>query len=225
VFICVHLWFSSAWLRLRRGGLLESHHPPWIVFCCCAAGNEQQNPRMIPLNRREFLKGAAVSAVAFTSHPTVAWSAAGDLEPIRAEVVKQHDDTVRRLQRWVHQPSIAAENRGVAEGCELTMALLREAGFQQATRVPTDGQPGIYATLDAGAARSVGLTRPARRPIRGSSRRKRPSCDGTASNRCFGPAARAPGPDLSSPARRYGCLPAISAWAMAAEPMHRTSIT
>lgn len=98
-----------------------------------------------------------MSAVAFTSHPTVAWSAAGDLEPIRAEVVKQHDDTVRRLQRWVHQPSIAAENRGVAEGCELTMALLREAGFQQATRVPTDGQPGIYATLDAGAARSVGL--------------------------------------------------------------------
>jgi acetylornithine deacetylase/succinyl-diaminopimelate desuccinylase-like protein len=112
---------------------------------------------MIPLSRREFLKGAAVSAVALTSHPTAAWSAAGDLEPIRAEVAKQHDDTVRRLQRWVHQPSIAAENRGVAEGCELTMALLREAGFQQATRVPTDGQPGIYATLDAGAARSVGL--------------------------------------------------------------------
>src|SRR5438045_8150586 len=35
--------------------------------------------------------------------------------------------------------------------------LLREAGFQQATRVPTDGQPGIFATLDARAARTVGL--------------------------------------------------------------------
>ena len=98
-----------------------------------------------------------MSAVAFASHPIIAESAVGDLEGIRAEVAKQHDDTVRRLQRWVRQPSIAAENRGVAEGCELTISLLREAGFQQATRVPTDGQPGIYATLDAGAARTVSL--------------------------------------------------------------------
>jgi len=37
------------------------------------------------------------------------------------------------------------------------MQLLREAGFQQATRVPTDGQPGVFATLDAGAPRTIGL--------------------------------------------------------------------
>jgi acetylornithine deacetylase/succinyl-diaminopimelate desuccinylase-like protein len=37
------------------------------------------------------------------------------------------------------------------------MELLREAGFQEVKRVPTDGQPGIFATLDAGAQRSVGL--------------------------------------------------------------------
>src|SRR5207253_10186409 len=53
--------------------------------------------------------------------------------------------------------SIAAGKRGVPEGCELTIQLLGGAGFQQATRVPTDGQPGIFATLDAGAPRSVGL--------------------------------------------------------------------
>jgi acetylornithine deacetylase/succinyl-diaminopimelate desuccinylase-like protein len=35
--------------------------------------------------------------------------------------------------------------------------MLRDAGFQQATRVPTDGQPGIFATLDAGAPRTIGL--------------------------------------------------------------------
>src|SRR4029079_1595797 len=33
----------------------------------------------------------------------------------------------------------------------------REAGFQQVSRIPTDGQPGVFATLDAGAARTVGL--------------------------------------------------------------------
>ncbi len=37
------------------------------------------------------------------------------------------------------------------------MDLLRDAGFQAVARIPTDGQPGIFATLDAGAARTAGL--------------------------------------------------------------------
>jgi len=31
--------------------------------------------------------------------------------------------------------------------------LLKDAGFQSATIMPTDGQPGVFATLDAGAKR------------------------------------------------------------------------
>src|SRR5207244_6878885 len=54
-------------------------------------------------------------------------------------------------------PSIAAENRGVNEGCELTMRMLREAGFNQVKKVPTEGQPGIFATLDAGAPKTLAL--------------------------------------------------------------------
>src|SRR5205085_1227788 len=41
-------------------------------------------------------------------------------------------------------------------GCELTMRMLKEAGFDQVTKIPTDGQPGIFATLDAGAPRTLG---------------------------------------------------------------------
>ncbi len=82
---------------------------------------------------------------------------AKDLEAVRAQVAKQHNETLARLQEWIRQPSIAAENKGVNEGCELTMRLLRDAGFQQVRRVPTDGQPGIFATLDAGAPKTVGL--------------------------------------------------------------------
>src|SRR5437764_1416059 len=37
------------------------------------------------------------------------------------------------------------------------MRFAREAGFQQVTRVPTDGQPGVFGTLDAGAPKTVGL--------------------------------------------------------------------
>src|SRR5216117_940477 len=111
---------------------------------------------MTPMNRRTFLKGAAAGA-AILAGPSPAWSAQSELDGIRREIEKRHDEAVRRLQEWIRQPSIAAENRGVSDGCDLTIRLLREAGFNHATRVPTDGQPGIFATLDAGAPRTIGL--------------------------------------------------------------------
>ena len=43
------------------------------------------------------------------------------------------------------------------EGCELLMRMAREAGFQRAARIDTDGHPGVFATLDAGAPRTFGL--------------------------------------------------------------------
>src|SRR5437899_9503462 len=43
------------------------------------------------------------------------------------------------------------------EGCDMMMRMLREAGFQQATKIATDGQPGVFATLDAGASKTLGL--------------------------------------------------------------------
>jgi acetylornithine deacetylase/succinyl-diaminopimelate desuccinylase-like protein len=112
-------------------------------------------------DRRTFLQGAA--AVATTGAAALAlpkWArgtVAGDLDAVRAEIEKRHDESVKRLQEWIRQPSITAENRGMNEGCELTMRMLREAGFDHVTKVPTDGQPGIFATLDAGAPKTLGL--------------------------------------------------------------------
>src|SRR5213596_222143 len=37
------------------------------------------------------------------------------------------------------------------------MRMLREAGFNQVKKVPTEGQPGIFATLDAGAPKTLAL--------------------------------------------------------------------
>jgi acetylornithine deacetylase/succinyl-diaminopimelate desuccinylase-like protein len=107
------------------------------------------------MNRRTFLKNTIAGTVALTGAHYA--SAQNDLESVRAEIKKRHDEAVQRLRNWIHQPSIAAENHGVSEGCELMIQLLRDAGFDRATRVPTDGQPGVFATLDAGAARTVGL--------------------------------------------------------------------
>jgi acetylornithine deacetylase/succinyl-diaminopimelate desuccinylase-like protein len=105
--------------------------------------------------RRTFLQCAVASAAALALPK---WTrAADDMSAIHAEIEKRHDEAVQRLQHWIQQPSIAAENRGMSEGCELTMHMLRDAGFEHVTKVPTDGQPGIFATLDAGAPRTVGL--------------------------------------------------------------------
>ena len=108
------------------------------------------------MNRRDFVVGSAATAAALTL-PHLLQAERAELAPIWAEIEKRHDESVKRLQTWIRQPSIAAENREVNEGCELTMQMLRDAGFQSVSKVPTDGQPGIFATLDAGAPKTLGV--------------------------------------------------------------------
>src|SRR6266516_1014110 len=108
------------------------------------------------MDRRGFIQDTAATAAAIAL-PGQRRRDEPDLAPVFAQIEKQHDEAVQRLQAWIRQPSIAAANRGVNEGCELTMRMLREAGFGAVTKVPTEGQPGIFATLDAGAPHTLGL--------------------------------------------------------------------
>jgi len=100
---------------------------------------------------------------------------AADLKPLEAEIAKRHQEAVARLQNWIRQPAIAAENRGMNEGCDLMMRMLREAGFTDVTKIPTDGHPGVFVTLDAGAPKTVGIyfMYDVSRPIRRSGRHRR----------------------------------------------------
>src|SRR5262249_12080939 len=70
---------------------------------------------------------------------------------------KQQSEAVQRLRNWIALPSIAAENRNMKEGAQMMAELLKEAGFQSTNIIQTDGQPGVFATLDAGAKRTVGM--------------------------------------------------------------------
>jgi acetylornithine deacetylase/succinyl-diaminopimelate desuccinylase-like protein len=127
-----------------------------------------------PDGRRLFLQGAAASAaivgmgnVRNALGAALTWPAPAerrspigspeDVNLLRSEIAKRHDEAVQRLQTWIHQPSIAAENRGMNEGNQLLIEMLKEAGFEQATKIPTDGQPGVFATLDAGAKKTLGI--------------------------------------------------------------------
>jgi acetylornithine deacetylase/succinyl-diaminopimelate desuccinylase-like protein len=111
---------------------------------------------MLPsIPRKTIAAGIVACSTLFAAAP---FHAAGtDLEPIRREVAKRHDEAVKRLQEWIAAPAIAAENRGYPDGAQRMAQLALDAGFQKATVIETDGKPGVFATLDAGAAKWVGL--------------------------------------------------------------------
>ncbi len=108
------------------------------------------------MNRRSFLNHSLTAAAAL-SYTTRATAAPDDLKAIQSEIDKRHDEAIHRLQDWIRQPSIAAENRGMTEGADMMMRLLRDAGFGHVEKIPTDGHPGVFATLDAGAPKTVGV--------------------------------------------------------------------
>ena len=101
-----------------------------------------------------FIGLAALSIIAT---PPSSYSAETDLAPIKTEITKRHDEAVKRLQDWIKLPSIAAEDLNYPAGAEYMAKLAKDAGFQQATVLTTDGKPGVFATYDAGAAKTVGL--------------------------------------------------------------------
>src|SRR6267142_6938098 len=106
------------------------------------------------LSRRTLLRGSLAGAASLML-PRLARAA--DFAPVEREIQKRHGEAVQRLQEWIHQPTIAAEGIGAEEGVQLFIRMLRDAGFQRAERVPTDGFPGVFATLDAGAPKTVAL--------------------------------------------------------------------
>src|SRR5258708_34619656 len=99
----------------------------------------------------------ALVAIGILLSTTHSYSAENDLADIKTEITKRHDEALKRLQDWIKLPSIAAENLNSAEGAEYMAKLAKEAGFQQATVIETDGKPCRFATLNAGAANTVGL--------------------------------------------------------------------
>src|SRR5215469_6189205 len=111
---------------------------------------------MTGLNRRLFLRSTAAAAAIASARRARALADA-DLKPIDVEIAKRHGESIQRLQYWIRQPAIAAENRGMDAGCDLMMQMLRDAGFDDVKKVPTDGHPGVFATFDSGAPKTIGV--------------------------------------------------------------------
>lgn len=62
---------------------------------------------------------------------------------------------VANLQRWVRQPSVSAQNRGIREMAMMLRDDLRRIGFREAELVPTSGHPGVFGFYDAGMPKTL----------------------------------------------------------------------
>jgi len=110
------------------------------------------------LDRREFMTAVALAGAGSLVFGPQAVMAADERYPaIRKAAEAGREAAIKRIQDWIALPSIAAENRSMAEGAAYMANLAREAGFDTATVVPTDGHPGVYATMDNGAKRTLAL--------------------------------------------------------------------
>src|SRR3954470_4900922 len=76
---------------------------------------------------------------------------------LQQAVKSAHAANLKRLQDWIALPTIAAEKLNMPQGAEYMRQLLLDAGFQQAKIIPTDGLPGVFATLDSGAPTTLGI--------------------------------------------------------------------
>jgi acetylornithine deacetylase/succinyl-diaminopimelate desuccinylase-like protein len=99
--------------------------------------------------------GAA--AVALLASPAIAKPGDPGREKVVAAIKADHDASIERLRDWIKLPTIANMNINHREGAEYMRKLVLDAGFQQAKVISTDGVPGVFATLDAGAPTTMAI--------------------------------------------------------------------
>ena len=106
-------------------------------------------------DRRTVLMGAtAVTALAMSGVPAFA---ADDMADVKKAIAAGHNAAVKRLQDWIALPTIAAEKRNTPQGADYMAKLASDAGFQHVGVVQTTGIPGVFATMDNGAAKTLGV--------------------------------------------------------------------
>ncbi len=106
--------------------------------------------------RRDILTQGLVGA-SLLATPSITLAQSSDAKRLMAAIERGNDAAIKSIQDWIALPSIAAENRDMQKGADYMAALARDAGFQKVQNVPTKGHPSVFATLDAGAKRTMGI--------------------------------------------------------------------
>ncbi|MDX2277240.1 MAG: M20/M25/M40 family metallo-hydrolase [Hyphomonadaceae bacterium] len=107
-------------------------------------------------SRRGLMKGvAAMAPVAMMAGGADA--ATPNRSRLQRTVEAGKDASVARIRDWIANPTIAAQGLNIQQGAQYMEQLARDAGFQHTEIVQTDGSPGVFATLDVGAPKTVGV--------------------------------------------------------------------
>lgn len=105
---------------------------------------------------RMMMAGAASLAL-LGAVPVAAAPGDKGRDKVAAAVRADHDAAIERLRQWIKLPTIANMGVNHKEGAEYMRQLALDAGFQQAKVIPTEGVPGVFATLDAGAKNTLAI--------------------------------------------------------------------
>jgi acetylornithine deacetylase/succinyl-diaminopimelate desuccinylase-like protein len=108
-------------------------------------------------SRRGVMAGAAALAPVAAFVTGGADAATPNRGALQRAVEAGKEAAVARIRDWIARPTIAAEHLNVPEGAQYMQQLARDAGFQTAEIVQTDGSPGVFATWDVGAPKTLGV--------------------------------------------------------------------
>ncbi len=106
---------------------------PCLLFLSALPAVAQTGPPPIRFTTDEAFRAADVPAYA------------GRHEKAYAYIDAHLGAHLENLRRWVKQPSVSAQGRGIAEMAALLRDDLKKIGFQEAELVPTSGHPGVWA--------------------------------------------------------------------------------
>ena len=83
--------------------------------------------------------------------------ASSDFEKITAYLELHKSRHIERIQSVVRQPSSSIENTGVQECAELLAEIHEQLGLSESQVVETTGLPGVWASYDVGAAKTLAV--------------------------------------------------------------------
>jgi len=115
----------------------------WLTLSATSLRAQEPRPPEVRFTTEEAFDAAKLPAYAGRHDATYAYIDAH---------LPEH---LEQLRRWVRQPSVSAQNRGILEMANLLAEDLRTLGFKEVALVPTSGYPGVWAYYDAGAKKTL----------------------------------------------------------------------
>lgn len=129
-----------------------------------------QGRKVVPVTRSLSLTLAAITSLTVilsAQRPPVALTTTAAFDPksvpayrgthpdIYSFIDAHQAEHLASLQRWLRQPSVSAQNQGVAQMAAMVRDDLKKLGCGESELVPTKGHPGVFAYCNEGAPRTL----------------------------------------------------------------------